>query len=1224
MTAPLALLILLGLPVAWWLHRRARPDGDVPFSAFFLVRDGAGEGRGDRRLRAPLLLAVRALALVMLTIAAAGPTPSPRGGTLVLAVGPVTPDPGWATPITYVRAGTPPTQVSDPASIAPVAAPPAWGAAVLLGRRIAPAARVVRPAPARAEVAIVGGGAAALDDGRVRVTASVSGAARPVLHIGEARHPLQPGAGEFAIELVAPAGPATVRVDGAPPWPICIPEAGPIAVADAGWPAEVERVLGVLPGVTRAPAEAANWHVADGVAATDGWAPFAPRRTGFAFGVGPPDGAPAPLWFAADLPPPGAVARRWHALPDLAEPVLFAGDAPVVDVGAGAAGHRVRFGFDPADTDLPQTAGWPILFDALLTRTRAAASRCRTHRAGDPLVLRSAEPVRARGETYPVVDGRVAIDGLDAQGLVELTAGGERAWIAVVPGLQTKPPGFTALEAPASTPTPARLPWVLAALVLWLISLGLSRRWATPVGWMTAALIVAPLCLSFGPPGAVVLAVDTSRSVPERSLQDALAAVRVVAPDAVRVDGDADVAGVGAGPLRRKANGTRHGPLLTAAQDLAGEGGVVVLLSDGRATDGPVPLDLPVLAVPVRAIAPDAQVTFAHATRLGDQVFLRATFTASAPVAAIARLGEVEVPIALSSTPRTVQAVLPAETAEIEVRVIAPGDPVPANDARPVAVAGETPRQGLSVGGGAVGWLEAAGLSARELTAAGLVEAGRQLGLMRAMAIHDQPADAFAPDVLMGLTRWVTAGGVLVLAGRDDAFGPGGWGGTALDVLSPLASDPRPPKARRLAVSLALDRSGSMAEEAGGIGPKAVGRLGAAIAAGLADDDHLGVLAFGMQAEPLLAPTPVARLRADGIRTPTLARGGTAVLPMVRAGLAQLAVAEAPRKVLLVLTDGQLTDADQADAAIAMLRANGVRLVAILTGEDPSMQPLQRVAVATGGVAIRAGRSAISRRALAGVLAVGSDGLFARGGPVQGRGAWAARVGGAPPPVGRRVRVRARENARVLATVDDDPLLAEWAIGQGRVIALATDRWALAADQWAALLSPAAAVRPAEASIRVEDGVLIYEADPRDPPPSGAAIVEGQERAAVAWRPIGPGRAVAPLPPGPVEVLTVTSPTANGAVLARVTRPPDVEIQQTGLDLGALTLQARLTGGRVLALDAEPGALSTAVAELRGRRSKTPFAPWLLALAALLALIEVARWAGIPMLSRGRSRMLRT
>ena len=89
-------------------------------------------------------------------------------------------------------------------------------------------------------------------------------------------------------------------------------------------------------------------------------------------------------------------------------------------------------------------------------------------------------------------------------------------------------------------------------------------------------------------------------------------AVQAALPEARRVDGDTDVRGIGAGPPRRAGDGTRHGPLLHAAQDLAGQGGVVVLLSDGRAADGPVPLDVPVRAVPVQAAHADAQVAAAH------------------------------------------------------------------------------------------------------------------------------------------------------------------------------------------------------------------------------------------------------------------------------------------------------------------------------------------------------------------------------------------------------------------------------------------------------------------------------------------------------------------------------------------------------------------------------------------------------------------------------------
>lgn len=1215
--APLGLILLAILPVIWWLHRRARPAGDVPFSAFFLVRESVGQGRGGARLRAPWLLALRLLAGALLIAAVLGPMRTPSTGTLVLAAGPVQPDPAWPTPITYVRAGSPPQVEPDPARIVPVAAPPAWGAAALVGQTQAPNARIVRPAAMPPPAAILGGGAEPID-GMVRIVATAT--APPTVQIDGVAHPMQPDAGAFAVQLDAPrAGSALIVAEGAQPWPICLPASAPIPVADAGWPPAVEAVLRVLPGVQRVPADQARWRPGS-VATQRGWAPFGPPITHFSFGNGLPSSAPAPMWFAADLPPPGAVARRWQRLADPREPLLFAGDAPVVDIGQGAAGTQVRFGFDPADADLPETAGWPVLFEILLTRTRQEVARCRAVRAGQAITLQATAPVTIEGPTGSRVvqpqAGRAVINGLDAQGLYTLTSAGATAWLAVTPTLQTAPPHQPALVTPPASPTPWRAPWGWAAVVLLVGAVLLSKRARSPWAWIAPLLAVAALCLPpLGPPGAVVIAVDTSASIADAPLAAALGAVQQALPDAQRVDGDAAVTGIGPGAPRRANMGTRHAPLLDAARALAQDGGVVVLLSDGRAPDGPVALDLPVITVPIAPGAPDGQIVTAHGVRIGDQVFLRVTVQASAATTGVMIIGEIQVPVQLGPTPRTVQAVLPAEFDVIDVALEVDGDPLPANNRWPVPVDPADPRQAVAVGGGAVGWLEAAGLTARELSAADLSEAGRRLGLMRAMGVHDQPADAFTPEVLGGVLRWVSAGGVLLLAGRDQAFGPGGWAGTPLDRLSPLAADPRQPKARRIALSLALDRSGSMAEAAGGPGPEAVGRLAAHIAAGLADTDRLGVLAFGMQAEPLLAPVAVKSLRATGIRTPSIAQGGTALMPMIGAAIDQLKAADAARRILVVITDGQLTDADQADAAAARLRTHGIRLIAILTGDDPAMQPLQTLAAQTGGIAIRADRAAISRRALAGVLATASDGLFGPGGAVQARGAWAARVGGTPPPVGRRVRVRARPQARVLAAVDGDPLLAEWAIGQGRVIALATDRWDLAADQWAALLSPAAAPRPASAQLSVRDDVLIYTADPRDPPPTAAAIVDGETRHAVAWRSVGPGRAVAPMPPGPVEVLAITTPTAGGAVHARLTRPPPAELRSTGVDRDALRLQAQVTGGRVATLEILP----TAVDAVRGRQRRDPLAPWLFALALLALGIEVARWAGIPVRRRAKS-----
>ncbi|MBU0551034.1 BatA domain-containing protein, partial [Myxococcota bacterium] len=136
------------IPALIWLHLGARPKGDQPFSAFFLLRRATLEGAGAARLRAPLLLAARLAATLALIIALAGPYL--RGeGTLVLAAGPL-PQPrpdAWSAPLTVVRAGRPPRLDEAPA---PVLGPPSWSSALLLGRQHAPHATVARVPPLKA------------------------------------------------------------------------------------------------------------------------------------------------------------------------------------------------------------------------------------------------------------------------------------------------------------------------------------------------------------------------------------------------------------------------------------------------------------------------------------------------------------------------------------------------------------------------------------------------------------------------------------------------------------------------------------------------------------------------------------------------------------------------------------------------------------------------------------------------------------------------------------------------------------------------------------------------------------------------------------------------------------------------------------------------------------------------------------------------------------------
>jgi Mg-chelatase subunit ChlD len=1212
---PWALWALIWLPLLVWLHRRAQPAGEQPWTAWFVLEDGGGgEGRG-RRLRAPLLLALRLITVVVLTAVVAGPRFEHPRGTLVLAAGPVTAQAQWAEPITVVRAGRKPAVVTGP--VAAVLGPPDWGGALLLGRRVAPGARVVRVEARRAKRRIEAAGAA-LTGSDVIVTAAVSEGITPVLRQGDRRWPMEARNGDWAVVGPLPAGPAEVVAPGVAPFPVCLPDRSPLPVADTGWPPAVEAVLSVLPGIVRVPADEAVWRVGPAPLGGTLAAPFAPEITWFEF-ASVADRPAAPLWFAEDLPAPGAVARRWHALKSPGNPVLFAGDAVVADHRWGTTGAGRRFGFDPVDTDLTETAGWPVLFYEASLADQSARGRCQTHEGGQPLLLAVGATVtlEAPDGSQRVIEpqaGRVLVDGLDRAGHWRLRAGGVEATVAVRPPVGD--PAVAEAGPVAMAPGPKGPPQTRALALSALVLLGLigffSARLRAPLTLVllgVAALAATDLRLGGRRDGPVVIAVDTSASMPPEATQAAVQAVQAALRGVPtrRMIGANTVQGVGpaTGPLEARFDGTtRHGPLVSAAAVAAGPAGAVILISDGRASDGPVGSPVPVFTVGVRAEGPDARLVRAQAVQMGAQVFVRITAVADRPAAGVVHVGGVSVQVALSAQPSTVQAVLPMpKDGVVQMRVAVPGDATPINDSLLVPVRREGRRAAVVVGAPAQAWVTAAGLEGRVVPAGSLAETGAGLAHVGALVLHDVPSASLGAAIVPRLRRWVGAGGVLLLAGRAQAFGPGGWAGSALESLSPLRADPRPPGVGALGVALALDRSGSMAREAGGIGPEGVGALAASVAGALGADDQISVLAFGAQAEVLLPPTGRDRALAAQLPVPAVSRGGTRLLPALRRA-SQLLRRSAVDARVVVVSDGRFSDAAEVQQQGAAV-LSGLRLVAVLVGEDPSRAPLEALVRATDGVMVEAAAEAVPRLTTASVLGAGRGGLLVPGGAVTPGAAWTARVGGTPPKLAARVRVSARASARVLAQAGGDPLLAEWGLGRGRVIALATDRWALAPEQWAALLSPANAPRLRDARLSLEGDWLVYRGSVQDPPPTGhARLLDRAGAHALRWQPVGPGQAVARLPAGPAEVLEISTPTTHGALVEWLSRPVDAERRITGVDQAALTLQAELTGATVLA----PAMSRQAAA---ARRPAGGWSAAVLAglLALLLAFVDAWRWA---------------
>ena len=155
--------------------------------------------------------------------------------------------------------------------------------------------------------------------------------------------------------------------------------------------------------------------------------------------------------------------------------------------------------------------------------------------------------------------------------------------------------------------------------------------------------------------------------------------------------------------------------------------------------------------------------------------------------------------------------------------------------------------------------------------------------------------------------------GLLALGGPQ-SFGLGGYRGSALESLLPVVSEP-PADEPPAAVMFVVDISGSMAQSAS-VSDKLRAANAAVLhaAAALRPEDRVGLIAFDVEARQLLG----VERRDDHARAirqawPTTASGGTSLIPALELAQTALAAETAERKLLILVTDGMLSDADVDD-----------------------------------------------------------------------------------------------------------------------------------------------------------------------------------------------------------------------------------------------------------------------------------------------------------------------
>ena len=331
----------------------------------------------------------------------------------------------------------------------------------------------------------------------------------------------------------------------------------------------------------------------------------------------------------------------------------------------------------------------------------------------------------------------------------------------------------------------------------------------------------------------------------------------------------------------------------------------------------------------------------------------------------------------------------------------------------------------------------------------------RELERFDFVVLSDVPADAVSLGQMDALERYVRdLGGGFLMAGGEQGFGLGGWGGTRIEQLLPVRMDAERRRDQpSLALALVIDKSGSMT----GIKMELAKDAAKATAEILSAEDYLEVVGFDSQ------PVRVVRMQSAANRLRILTdigrlapSGGTAIFPALDMAYQDLAVTRARIKHVILLTDGQ-TQESGLETLVQAMRAESITVSVVGLGSDVNRSLLQSMANLGGGRAyftvdphnvpriFTRETSTVSRSSAVEEYfqpMVASPADFLRG----------IDVGSAPFLHGYVATQAKPSPAQVILRSElGEPLLARWRVGLGWSLAWTSDiknRWAVEWLRW--------------------------------------------------------------------------------------------------------------------------------------------------------------------------------
>ena len=653
--------------------------------------------------------------------------------------------------------------------------------------------------------------------------------------------------------------------------------------------------------------------------------------------------------------------------------------------------------------------------------------------------------------------------------------------------------------------------WILAAIpVVWIAQRAARTTFNPRQRVLQAAIrscLVAALALALARPVAsvrstresIVYAVDVSQSIGTPAIEQAARRIdeinaaahpehsRIVAfgatartlenTAALRALALADPTARDAGGPDRSATDLEAG--LDAARSELAPGHVprVILFSDGRATMGDVADAAARLAgaqvavstepMPVRTLDDTWVDAIDVPARLSAGASLPIAVTIGSQRAAAATveirsggtvLAKQTTTLGTGATRVTLDAQIDAPGgATLEASVRVDGDPLPANDTLRRSVWIEPRVRVLYVEGSPSsarylsGGLAASGfdVAVRPVSSLPVTTAGYEA--YDVTILSDVNRGTISAPAMAALTGWVERGGGLLVAGGDAVFGEGtgGYRNTALERLTPVTFERRDEPS--VALILVLDRSWSMAGTS-------IDLCKAAAAAALdvmAEEQSLGVLTFNDKFDWEFTLRNVEKPRVHAPEDRAIEPSGrTLIFPALEQAYLALRTVKARAKHVILLSDGR-TYPDDYEGLVKKMTDARITVSSIAVGPSADQELLRDIAKWGNGrqyaVADAHDLPQIFVKEAKTAVSPSFDEKTIK--PIVKRAAFLQDVDLAhlPPLRGLTQTVMKDGALEVIATSDDDPLLAFWPVGLGRAAVFASDvkdRWGSEWVKW--------------------------------------------------------------------------------------------------------------------------------------------------------------------------------